>query len=66
MAKQCSVGCSSSPLDEIEEVVEPIVEVDEEIDRMVVLPEIRDAGEADRTEVLSVDSIQLVLARLMA
>ena len=60
--------------DEIEEVVEPTVEVLEEVDRMEVLLEIGDAGvagEADRTEVLSVDqhpgtSIQVVLARLMA
>ena len=48
-------------VDEGKEVVEPTVEVVEEIDRMVVLREIGDAGyagDADRTEV--------VLARMMA
>ena len=64
VAKRCSIGCSSSPWDdsEREEVVEPTVEVVEEIDPMVVLPEIGDAGDAevvksggdiDRMDVLS-------------
>ena len=55
MAVQVARGTTAN---QSEEVVEPTVEVVEESDRMVVLPEIRDAGdagEADRTEVLSVD-----------
>ena len=55
LAVQVARGTTAS---DSKEVVEPTVEVVEEIDRMVVLPEIGDAGvagEADRTEVLSVD-----------
>ena len=55
LAVQAAGGTTAN---ESKEVVEPTVEVVEEIDRMVVLPEIgdaEDAGEADLTEVLSVD-----------
>ena len=59
MAKRCSFGCSGSPWDDSEREqgsggARSVVVV-EEIDGMVVLPEIGDAGdagEADRTEVL--------------
>ena len=55
LAVQVARGTTGS---DSKEVVEPIVEVVEEIEWMVVLPEIGDVGtdgEADRTDVLSVD-----------
>ena len=56
LAVQAALGMTAN---ESKDVVEPTVEVVEEIDRMVVLPEIGDAGDAGeadrRTEVLSVD-----------
>ena len=55
LAVQVARGTTAN---ESKEVVEPTVEVVEEIDRVVVLPETGDtgdAGEAGRTEVLSVD-----------